>query len=100
MNNLEIMIEKGKQLGKVFSFIRNDEIVWSSVGIQKWNGIYKVYVDEIYEKDMYNEDYLRDEIRRFNNLSDAINYINENTETNLSYLKPCKGQRVFNPNFE
>ncbi len=45
-------IEDGKQLGKVFSFNRNGKLIWSSVGIQKWQGIYKVYVDEIEEENI------------------------------------------------
>ncbi len=96
------LIENGKQLGKVFSFTRDGYTIWSSVGIQKWEGIYKVYVDEIEEERIDAENYLRDEIKKFNNLPDALTlkYINENTETNPAKLQSCKGRKVFNPNFE
>lgn len=94
------LIEGEKQLGKVFSFIRDGHTIWSSVGIQKWEDVYKVYVDEIEEKSMDSENYIRDEIKKFNNLSDALKYINQNTEINSLELQPCKGQKVFNPNFE
>ena len=103
MTDVEMVIQQiegGKQLGKVFSFIRNGHTIWSSVGIQKWQGIYKVYEDEIDEKSMDAENYIRDEIKKFDNLSDALKYINENTQTNLLDLQPCKGQKVFNPEFE
>jgi hypothetical protein len=93
-------IENGKQLGKVFSFKRSEKTIWSSVGIQKWQNIYKVYVDEIEEENMNAEKYSRDEIKKFNNISDALKYINENTQTNSLELQPCKGQKVFNPSFE
>lgn len=93
-------IENGKQLGKVFSFVRNGKTIWSSVGIQKWQNVYKVYVDEIEEEQMDAEIYLRDEINKFDNIIDALNYIDKNTQTNSLELRPCKGQKVFNPSFE
>lgn len=92
-------IEDGKQLGKVFSFNRNGKVIWSSVGIQKWQGIYKVYVDEIEEENMDAETYSRDELKKFTNLMEALTFIEQNTETNLSELQICKGQKIFNPNF-
>jgi hypothetical protein len=93
-------IESGGQVGKVFSFYRSDKTIWSSVGIQKWQGIYKVAVDEIEEENMEAEKYLRDEIRTFNNLSEALKYIDEATETPSLQLAPCKRQKIFNPSFE
>lgn len=93
-------IESGKQLGNIFSFKINGKTIWSSVGIQKWQGIYKVYVDEIEEENMVAEEYLREEIKKFTNLSEAIKFIEQNTQANLSDMQICKGQRVFNPNFE
>ncbi|WP_246021329.1 hypothetical protein [Paenibacillus lentus] len=93
-------IENGKQLGKVFSFELNGKTCWSSVGIQKWQGIYKVYVDEIEEENMVAEIYLREEINQFNNLNEALNFIEKKTRTSITDMQICKGQKVFNPNFE
>ncbi|WP_205410205.1 hypothetical protein [Acetivibrio cellulolyticus] len=93
-------IESGKQFGKIFSFEKDKKTIWSSVGIQKWQNVYKVYVDEIEEENMNAEKYLRDEIKRFNTLADALQYIDENTQINPLDLKPCKGQKVFNADFE
>ncbi|MBP9037178.1 MAG: hypothetical protein KBG38_05290 [Candidatus Cloacimonas sp.] len=93
------LIEKGKQLGNMFSFDRSGKTIWSSVGIQKWQDIYKVYVDEIEEENMEAEIYLRDEINYFDNARDALKYIDEKTETNSLELHPCKGQKIFNPGF-
>lgn len=93
-------IENGKQLGNVFSFDINGKTIWSSVGIQKWQGIYKVYVDEIDEENMVAEKYLREEIKKFIKLSEAIKFIEQNTQTNLLDMQICKGQRVFNPEFD
>ncbi|MNJ39290.1 hypothetical protein [Paenibacillus fonticola] len=93
-------IEGGKQLGKVFSFEINEKKIWSSVGIQKWREKYQVYVDEIEEEDLAAEKYLREEIKKFDNLSDALQFIEQHTRTNLTEMQICKGQKIFNPNFE
>lgn len=94
------LIELGKQLGSVFSFKINGKIIWSSVAVQKNKGIYKVYVDEIEEDKMASESYLRDEIKKFNDLLEALNFIDSNTHAKSRDLKPCKGQKIFNPDFE
>lgn len=94
------LIERGKQLGMVSSFEIDGKVIWSSVAIQKWNGIYMVYVDEIEEDKMTVEEYLRDEIQKFDNLLEALNFVNERTRINLKELQPRKGQKIFNPEFE
>ena len=38
------IVNNGTQVGKNFSFKKEGKVVWSSVGIQKWNGLYKVYI--------------------------------------------------------
>lgn len=55
-------ISNGFQVGCRFSFLNKDKVCWSSVGLQKWEGKYKVYVDEILESMMSSEEYLREEI--------------------------------------
>lgn len=92
-------IENGQQLGQRLSFEINGETWWSSVGIQKWEGKYKVYVDEILESNMNAEEYQREEIISFENVDDALVFIDSNTHANLENLLPCKGQRIFNPRF-
>lgn len=94
-------IEQGKQLGKVFSFTRDEKIFWSSIGIQKFEGRFKVYVDEIEEAKMASyEEYLIEATRSFETLNEALDYLFETTHVVLEDLAPCKGQKVFNPNFE
>ncbi|ASY80521.1 hypothetical protein BJK05_11170 [Pectobacterium polaris] len=97
--NLLKSIENGTQLGKRFCFYINDELCWSSVGIQKWEKKYKVYVDEVLESKMNFEEYLREEIIEFDFLNDAICFINDNTRVNFNELTACKGQKIFNPKF-
>jgi hypothetical protein len=93
-------LESGKQIGEVFSFEKNSEKYWSSVGVQKWEGYYKVYVDEILESKMAAEDYSIEKIARFDSIELVEDFISANTKTKLELLTPCKGQKIFNPAFE
>lgn len=49
---------------------------------------------------MLAEIYLRDELINFYNIIDALSYIDINTQTNSLELRPCKGQKVFDPSFD
>ena len=64
----------GLQVGKVYSYSSKNTTIWSSVGIQKWNNVYKVYIDEIEEKKMEAEEYLR---KRLNVLMKYIMHLNK-----------------------
>lgn len=97
---VEHWLEDGKQLGKVISYKCGGKTFWSSVGIQKWQNYYKVYIDEIEEDKMASEEYARDEIKKFSTLTEALEFIQKNTKINTSDLNPCRGQKIFNPNFE
>jgi len=88
-----------KQIGNVFSYEQDGELYWSSVAVQKWGNIIKVYVDEILESQMDTENYTRDEVLIFQNIDDAIDYIESNTKVSIDRMKPCKGQKIFNPEF-
>lgn len=92
-------ILNNKQVGDTFSFEKDGELYWSSVAIQKWRDIFKVYVDEILDSQMAAENYFRDEILIFENIEEAIEFISTNTMSSPERLKPCKGQKIFNPNF-
>ncbi len=93
------MIKSGKQLGKRFSYEKNSKTYWSSVGIQKHDGFYKVYIDEIEESQMAAENYEKDELMKFSDIEEAMNYLEKETILKLADLKPCKGRKIFNPNF-
>ncbi|MCG8710062.1 hypothetical protein JHU04_003341 [Brenneria sp. 4F2] len=97
--NLFNTINNGKQVGVRYSFLAGNEICWSSVGLQKWEGKYKVYVDEILESKMSSEEYLREEIVSFDSIESALEFIEDNTKVEISDLAACKGQRIFNPKF-
>jgi hypothetical protein len=92
------LLEKGKQLGKRFSFERSGQTYWSGVAIQKVKDAYKVAIYEIAENKMAMEEFERDEVQSFEDFAEAIGYIENTTAIKVSDLLSCKGQRLFNPN--
>ncbi|MHA7965250.1 hypothetical protein ACX93W_13985 [Paenibacillus sp. CAU 1782] len=100
MNKLTKWIEEGKQLGSTLTFADNGQTIWSSVAVQKWNGIYFTYVDEIDESKMNAEQFRREEICRFDCLNNALEHLRQTTKVMVSELAPCKGQKLFHPHLE
>lgn len=90
-------ISNGFQVGCRFSFLNKDKVCWSSVGLQKWEGKYKVYINEILESMMSSEEYLREELIEFNTIDDALKFIERNTNAKINDLAPCKGQEYLTP---
>lgn len=90
-------IDSNKQVGKTFYFYKEGKKVWSSVGIQKWDGRFLLYVDEIFESDMAADHFSREELLYFTTAVEAINFAQSNTQVEIEQLAPCKGQKVFNP---
>ena len=99
MERVLSMIKSGKQRGKRFSYEKNNKTYWSSVGMQKHDGFYKVYIDEIEESQMVAENYEKDDLVKFSEIEEARNYLEKETILKLADLKPCKGLKIFNPNF-
>ena len=99
IRRVEEWIQRGKQVGKSFAFVRDGESVWSSVAIQKWRGAYKVYIDEIRESQMASENYDKEVLVTFSTLREAASFVAENSKTEFVKLRPCKGQTLFNPSF-
>ncbi len=87
----------GKQVGVRASFELCGEVIWTSVGIQSWSERFRVYVDEIKESQMDAEEYSREEVRDFASVEEAAQYIDEHTRVTFEQLRPCKGQKIFNP---
>lgn len=97
--NLIDIIERGAQVGVRYSFLVDNEVCWSSVGLQKWEGKYKIFIDEILESKMLSEEYLREEIVSFDAVENALEFIKDKTKIEINDLIHCKGQRIFNPKF-
>lgn len=93
-------VRSGKQVGSRFEFLLSGERCWSSVAVQEWKGRYKVFVDEVLERNMVGEVYEKEEVVVFDTPEDAAAYVDEHTRTSFIELRPCKGQRIFNPAFD
>jgi hypothetical protein len=93
-------IESGQQLGIRDKATIEGKALWISVAVQKYENSYKTYIAEIYEDDAAAEKYQREEIRRFFNIDDALQYLKDYARIDSSFLAPCKGQKIFNPAFD
>jgi len=93
---LKNWISNNKQVGERFSYEKNGELCWSSVAIQQHEDKIVVFIDEIMESKMAAEEYLREEIIKFDNIDDALKYVSTSTRVCIDELKPCKGQKIFN----
>ncbi len=93
-------VRSGKQVGSRCEFLLSGERCWSSVAVQEWKGRYKVFVDEVLERNMVGEVYEKEEVVVFDTPKDAAAYVDEHTRTSFIELRPCKGQRIFNPAFD
>lgn len=91
-----IIWKAGRARGRV---IENNETVWLSMGIQKHGGTYKTYISEIFDSKIEAEDYLREETKEFPTPGAALDYLNLESKLDILDLSPCKGQKIFNPNF-
>lgn len=80
--------------------MENNETVWLSMGVQKHNGAYKTYISEIFDSKIGGEDYLREEIKEFTTAEAALEYLSKESKLSILGLSPCKGQKIFNPNFK
>ena len=86
MTNKEKIIRwivNGNKMGKDL-FLEEKEF-WIHVGIQKWEDKYKVYT---------SKNLSRKEIKIFEKLSDALEFIDKCTKINLIDLKPCKNEKI------
>lgn len=97
---IQAWLEAGKQLGKVFSYEHDGQVYWSSVAIQKWDGKYKLYIDEIAESAMVSEGYCREELYNLLNFDELVNAVNLKSRIQIYDMTPCKGQKIFNPAFD
>lgn len=91
-------IDQGKQVGRTIS-AGDDDPTWFSAAIQKWQGQYAAHVSEIRESNMVAEEYDREITIAQPTLEEAERFIEVNSPIEFSTLAPCKGQKIFNPNF-
>jgi hypothetical protein len=98
---IKTWIEAGKQIGKRCWLEENGKKYWVSVGVQKWQDIYKIYFDKIEESHMQDYDhYDTEEIIKVNCFEKIQTTINSKFPINLIELTPQKGQKIFSPEYD
>ena len=70
-----LIIEKEIQVGFSHFIEETSGRYLESVGLQKWNDKYKVYIGNIKENKMVSEEFEKDEIKEFDNLGEALEYM-------------------------
>ena len=99
MTNIEKVrawLDAGKQVGKSILRAEAGEEYYVAVGIQKWNGIYKLYTDRVKVAEIYWEKETEEiiEVEIFENLAALVE---SKVSISLDELTPQKGSKVFNP---
>ena len=69
------------------------------VGIQKWQGVYKLYIDKIDESQPVDYDAENEEIIQVGDLDSLVRVIGMKSPFTIEELAPLKGQKIFNPQF-
>ena len=100
LSTVQEWLEAGKQIGTTFSYENAGQTHWASVGVQWWNGAYKIYLSDIAEVLMaMSEEHLQEEVVEVARYEDIASILAMKTNVKLENLAPCKGQKVFNPMF-
>jgi hypothetical protein len=94
-DRVRALVKRGKQVGKSATIERGLRKIYARVAIQAVDGRYKVIVDEIDEQKMAAEEYEREEVRVFEGLDAAIEFIEATTPMRFEDLAPSKGTKWF-----
>ncbi|WP_139924990.1 hypothetical protein [Hymenobacter sp. DG01] len=100
LQEIKEWIEAGKQIGKSLCYMREGKVCWLVVGLQKWQGVYKLYSYEILEEDMAAEKFIYDKLRCFESFDELVKATQEDARISIEEYGPLKGQRLFSPNFD
>lgn len=99
LENVRQWVEAGKQIGKKLSYTDKGQVHWVAIAVQKIGLIYLLYIDDILEFNMADEKSEREECLLLNSLEEIINIIPNEFNVSINELKPCNGQKIFNPKF-
>jgi hypothetical protein len=99
LSTIQQWLEAGKQLGAA-SYEKSGQTHWASVGIQWWNGTYKIYLSDIPEALMATpEEDLQEALLEAAAFEDIAEVLAARTRITLESLTPCKGHKIFEPKF-
>lgn len=99
MRKVRDLVERGKQVGSSFSFLKEGQSFWITLALQKLGVDYIAHVALISEKNMDSEKFEVYETRAFSNLEQAISYLQTHSpgEYGVGKMSTFKGQKAFNP---
>jgi hypothetical protein len=94
-------LEAGKQVGKSILSGEGGETFRISVGVQKWEGEYTLYLFKAKECSLQGLDYYDVEgVIRVTHFEGLAGLLPALCPIKLSELAPLKGQKIFNPAFD
>ena len=94
-------LEAGKQVGKSDFFGEGNEKYLLSIGVQKWEGEYKLYFLKANEFKLVDLDFYDAEgVLRVTSFEELSILVSALSPFNISELTPLKGQKIFNPAFD
>ena len=99
LNRIKTWLEAGRQIGKSARIEQDGDTIWWSVGIQKWQGMYKFYTDKFSDSLPVDYDAESEEIIQVADLDTLFALVKTNSPFKIEELTPLKGQRIFNPSF-
>ncbi len=101
VGRVEGWIEAGKQVGKSEFLGEGNERYLLSIGVQKWEGEYRLYLFKANEVKLADLDFCDAEgVIRVTSLEELSALISALSPFKISELTPLKGQKIFNPEFD
>jgi len=97
--NIIEKIESGTQVGMNTITIVDNEKIYYSLAVQKWNGVYKIFTRKIAENKMAAYEDYEEEAEKIivvDKIDDVLDYLTNMLEADINDLHPLKGQRIFN----
>jgi hypothetical protein len=93
-------VESGKQIGQTISYTIQEEPHCIIVGVQKWQGSYRMQLIEFSEQDLsYDTESIREEQLSFDSFEELEKFFSKEPAVSLTGLAPIKGRKIFNPTF-
>ena len=100
--NIIEKIESGTQVGMNTITIVDNEKIYYSLAVQKWDGVYKIFTRKIAENKMAAYEDYEEEAEKIvvvDTIGDVVDYLENVLEVDINDLHPLRGQRIFNPGF-
>ncbi len=98
-DRVKTWLEAGRQIGKCAPIKQDGSIIWWMVGIQKWQEVYKLYIDKFDESQPADYDDESEEVIQVSDLDILATLVKAKSPFTIEELAPLKGQKIFNPSF-